>query len=174
MSMARPSKLTQESLLGAIERLLKTKNFTEITVSELTKIAGISRMTFYRHYQNIVDVLTVGMDDVLTAFNATMDFTQLNEATYILQMIQFFDAHRTFVKILLQAHQQELLRQNITRVIAELSADKVLLTNFTDYEKGYYAEYHAAGLMSVIVDWIEHDRPETPAELATFLSKNIQ
>lgn len=172
--MVKRASLTQESLLGSVARLLKKKSFTEITVSELTKVAGISRMTFYRHYQNIVDVLMVEMKTVMQTFNETMDFSRLNEYEYILQMIQFFDAHRDFVLILVQANQLELLRGNITKVISELSADKPQVRDFTTFEMGYYAEYHGAGLMSVIIDWIANERPETPLELATFLAKNVQ
>ena len=59
--MSTATKQTQEYLLGALQRLLQKKDFMDITVSELAKVAGVSRMTFYRHYKNVYDLLSVNL-----------------------------------------------------------------------------------------------------------------
>lgn len=41
----------------ALSELLQTKDFDEITVTELVKIAKVNRGTFYAHYKNLVEVL---------------------------------------------------------------------------------------------------------------------
>lgn len=170
--MVNQSQVTQESLLGALDRLLKKKAIEEISVSELTKVAGISRMTFYRHYRNIIDVLSIQVEEILLEFKKTIVYQ--NNYQYILQMVEFFQKHSDFVKLLLRAHQQELLRSNIATVMGELSGGKELMKQLTDQEVQYYIGYHTAGLMTVILAWIQHDQPETPQELAAFLDKNAQ
>lgn len=168
--MAKQSKMTQESLLGAVDRLLREKSFEDISVSELTKVAGISRMTFYRHYRNIIDVLNDQVTVVLHEFQETVQYQ--NNSQYIVQMVRFFQRHSEFVKLLLKAHQEELLRQNIASVMGQLSSGKELLKDFTEQEVHYYIDYHTAGLMNVIIDWISHDQPESPERLAAFLTMN--
>lgn len=46
MSMTKRSNETEAYILGALERLLKKKAFAEISITELAKTAGVSRMTF--------------------------------------------------------------------------------------------------------------------------------
>ncbi len=45
--------VADEAILGAFFKLLKEKKPDRITVSDITKTAGIARSTFYNHYQDI-------------------------------------------------------------------------------------------------------------------------
>ena len=45
--------VADEAILGAFFKLLKKKTPDQITVSDITKTAGIARSTFYNHYQDI-------------------------------------------------------------------------------------------------------------------------
>ena len=47
----------KECLFTALLILMQSKNFHEITVTELTKKAGVSRMAFYRNYETIEDII---------------------------------------------------------------------------------------------------------------------
>ena len=50
---------TQAALFDALGDLLTEKPFFEITVSDLSRQAGIGRQTFYRHFKSIGDMLDV-------------------------------------------------------------------------------------------------------------------
>lgn len=41
----------------ALLRLIEAKSLSDITVTEVTKLAGVSRITFYRNYTELVDIL---------------------------------------------------------------------------------------------------------------------
>ena len=43
--------VADEAILGAFFKLVKKKTTDQITVSDITKTAGIARSTFYNHYQ---------------------------------------------------------------------------------------------------------------------------
>ena len=49
----RSVRLTKQRLYQALITLLQQKSLREITVRELTELAGISRGTFYFHYADI-------------------------------------------------------------------------------------------------------------------------
>lgn len=172
--MAKKATVIQESLIGALDKLLKNKSLEDISVSELTKVAGISRMTFYRHYRNLIDILVTQVTETLSEFKQIMVYH--DNAQYILEMVKFFRDHSDFVKLLLRAKQEELLRQKISDVMGDLSAalGKEILKNLTDQELHYYISYHTAGLANVIIDWISHDQPESPERLAAFLTLNVE
>ena len=48
---------TENQILTAFDALLEEKELSEITVTDLTKQAGISRKTFYLHYNSIDDLV---------------------------------------------------------------------------------------------------------------------
>lgn len=53
-------KRTQGSakkISSALTELMRTKNFEQITITDLQRKIGIARTTFYRSFDNLVDVL---------------------------------------------------------------------------------------------------------------------
>ena len=50
--------VADEAILGAFFKLLKKKTPNQITVSDITKTAGIARSTFYNHYQDIPSLVS--------------------------------------------------------------------------------------------------------------------
>ena len=54
--------VADEAILGAFFKLLKEKKPDRITVSDITKTAGIARSTFYNHYQDIPSLISAVED----------------------------------------------------------------------------------------------------------------
>lgn len=66
----RQAKLVTKSCLQtALIKLLNKKDINEISVSELTRRAGVSRTAFYSNYQTVDDVLAEMIDQKLTEVN---------------------------------------------------------------------------------------------------------
>lgn len=113
--MVNQLNIVQYTLMGASGRLVQQKGFNDILVSEFTKVAGIFWPTFYRHYYNILDILDVEMQTLLTNFSAQIR----DNYHYILQTVTFFQEHQTTVKIILSTNHEELIRQNIAKTLAQ-------------------------------------------------------
>ena len=47
---------SEERIQNALGELLSTKTLANVSVSELTRKANVSRATFYSHYDNVGDV----------------------------------------------------------------------------------------------------------------------
>ena len=47
----------KESLTEALFILMRKKPFEEITITEISKLAGVSRISFYRNFDSKEDVL---------------------------------------------------------------------------------------------------------------------
>ncbi|MEE0391693.1 MAG: TetR/AcrR family transcriptional regulator [Lachnospiraceae bacterium] len=58
-----------ESLETALASLIETKNFSEISISELVKKAGIARSTFYRNYECKEDIIRFSIRRTLNEFS---------------------------------------------------------------------------------------------------------
>jgi len=60
--------LARKCIAAALSQLLKEKSFSSITVSELTKKAGVSRMTYYRNYSSKEDIFEAYLEDALITY----------------------------------------------------------------------------------------------------------
>ena len=49
---------TKERLKSALLSLLEEKSIDRITISEICRVSGINRNTFYQHYTDIHDLLS--------------------------------------------------------------------------------------------------------------------
>ena len=58
-----------ESLETALASLIETKNFSEISISELVKKAGIARSTFHRNYECKEDIIRFSIRRTLNEFS---------------------------------------------------------------------------------------------------------
>ncbi len=66
-------RIADEAICDAFLLVLKEKTFDKITVSDVTKRAGIVRSTFYNHYENIPALVTAIEDKTIDDIFALLD-----------------------------------------------------------------------------------------------------
>ncbi len=55
--------LTKECILTALLRLMDEKDYNDITITDITNLAGVSRMAYYRNYKSKEDILITHLED---------------------------------------------------------------------------------------------------------------
>lgn len=84
---------TKEKLLKATKELLKTKGFSTINVSDITKQAGVAKGSFYTYFKRKEDIiLEIGKD----AFSKIMQDVAKMENIDIIQKLTFY--YHAFMK----------------------------------------------------------------------------
>lgn len=58
----------KNSIVGALIDLMKEKNFEDISVSEITIRAGVSRVSYYRNFDSKEDILIGSLKDLMSRF----------------------------------------------------------------------------------------------------------
>lgn len=48
---------TKENISDALKRLLQKKSLTKVTIADIARECGVTRMTFYYHFTDIYDLL---------------------------------------------------------------------------------------------------------------------
>ena len=80
--------VADEAILGAFFKLLKEKKPDRITVSDITKTAGIARSTFYNHYQDIPSLISAVEDKTIhDVFSMMENFQPKNDRDICLSLI---------------------------------------------------------------------------------------
>jgi AcrR family transcriptional regulator len=63
------TQITKEAVKEGMLELLRSQDFSSITVAGLCRAAGVGRATFYTHYSGLTDVLDELADDAIDATN---------------------------------------------------------------------------------------------------------
>ncbi len=65
-------RLTKQLLKKSLIALMKEKAFYQITVSDVCTLSELNRSTFYRHYNNVHDILLELENDLIESTKACM------------------------------------------------------------------------------------------------------
>ena len=95
---------TRSAITEAILDELENKEFSRIKVSDVIRIAGISRMTFYRYYENLYDALCDYLDIIVNGY--MIEGGKLNDPTVFMKpehiefSLNYFDRYSRYFMIL--------------------------------------------------------------------------
>lgn len=128
----RSSKKTKEMIRKEFANLMaEKKEFTKITVTELTNNIGITRGTFYCHYGSIDDVAKEFQNEALEVLNADINSTSDIEI-FLDQITLFLKNNEEIYSILLKSNDPNAFMRRLNK-IANNQLLKILSTKY-DYK----------------------------------------
>lgn len=159
---------SRQMIEEALFSLMKEKSYTEISVSEITKRADISRRTFYRLYQ--------GKDDVIPAyFEKLCEHYQSNSKPiqeYAIEQVaaeffSFWYQYKEFLLMLYQSGLESMLFLGINR-----ASERVIRSRIGEHslqqmpELIYFVDYSTGGFINLLYRWIREGMELSPQEYA--------
>lgn len=148
--------------------LLEKKSFEYITVTEICKVAGVNRSTFYLHYENTCDLLdeTVRhmIDDFLAYFsvgfqNVTMQFSEcelqdLNFITdaYLRPYLSYVRDHRRILSTAIR-HADTLGFEDIYKRLFQHVFNPILdRFHYPSEHRPYVMRFYLNGIHAIIAE----------------------
>ena len=149
----------------ALLRLIEAKSLSDITVTEVTKLAGVSRITFYRNYTELVDILFdyLEMQQFGLAQNPAAE-------EYLPQLIRsyfiFFHENRSLFQCI---QTYNLLPRLYAALEAHLSSKAYLLISTYGFESPYEVSALTGMLSKILMDWIRSGMQESMEEMSSIV-----
>jgi AcrR family transcriptional regulator len=153
---------TKTRFTKALFKLMETTDYSKITISELTAEAKVSRVSFYRNYQEKSDIVKEYFRSIIKPYNdkAPTCITPIFVYNFYVSALEDFKSHK---KELLLLSKNNLLMYYTWELLASIRV------NFKGEpgSKGYYNSLIFAGSFSLMVlTWIKRDFKEPPSLLA--------
>jgi AcrR family transcriptional regulator len=174
MKQDKRSKRTRAWLLETLLELIEEKEYSEISITELTERAGIARQTLYRNYTGMNDILLSRMDEILDEYMALVrkNLEMKNDPYWdfeVKQLVYLWQRNEALIKALQKAG---LAFQVLEKLSGFFSVFHMRAQNLTELdEKHQYLVYYlAGGVYMVLNKWFENEM-STPVELLTDLFK---
>ncbi len=152
----------------ALLYLLEKKDIDFISVTEITKKAGVNRSTFYLHYDNIYELLEETIDNInkefINSFTGKIpnQIKSTNDAFLVTEeyLIPYLSFCKKNKRILQLVHQKPQLFQN-ERAYKKMY-DMIFYPAISQYiidetTKIYYLEFFTQGVAGIINKWIKCD-----------------
>lgn len=161
LSNQESNQLTRECLETALIRLLADKELEKISITELVRLAGVSRTAFYSNYSCKEDILSSWMSQVGDEFiDLIWPYVLKNDLPgMFLQLFQkIWDDHH-LVDILVKAGLTHSLS-------AALEASILRKDPPRDRKKQYTITGYCGMLNNILMEWYRSAMKESPEEMS--------
>lgn len=165
----RQIQATRSRIVSAMMQLTREKPLSEITIQELTELADVSRMTFYRNYTSREEVFLSHIHEILAQYQED-DAQQNPEGHFydkdrIRHGFSYFYQYKDFVNALIHCGFSDIFLQNLT----EFALSKWLKDPKDNLQR--YRLVSFVGIMfNSYLNWIQSTQALTLDELTNLVS----
>lgn len=160
------NKIVTESITMALIQLMEKKDFNDISITELTKRAGVGRVSFYRNFEDKKDVLRKYLNDIQYEFMLSRKTNRhdSNFTEYITDLFAHLYNYRELAQLLLKADMFYLVKEQFDYVFDHLK---------TTGEEEYALFFLSGGLCNAFYYWASNNFAGSPKEIAENITKYI-
>ncbi|KAB8141698.1 TetR/AcrR family transcriptional regulator [Chloroflexia bacterium SDU3-3] len=163
------SSATRSAMIDALLALLAARPYREITIQDITDMAGLSRSTFYAHFQGKDDLLRCGFERAIASLAdhvdaCAADGLQVETAAIFAHAQASFTLYRSLVFV----PGLDLLSRSAQAALASKLHGRLLLVPTAaacDLPLVLLAESMAGGLLLLLRWWVDQQQPFTPAQM---------
>ena len=159
---------TKRAIANSLKQLMTKKPLSKITVSDITQNCGVSRMTFYYHFQDIFDLIGwICEQDILAE--------PVRQATYetwqesFLAILEAVRANRTFIESVMRSPVPERVERYLLKLTEEMMLDVISAqpesASVSEANQRFIASFFKHAFAGIILDWIEDGMRREPEEL---------
>lgn len=154
---------TQDCFIHALERLSQVKEYNSISISDLCKVSGFSRSSFYRHFQSKEQLLLHALTQM---FQDCADELQRRgygktSTEYDSFVFAFLRKNKRLLSIVHLAHLDFALYSFLQSLFQHSSG------NANEYQ----SDLLFAAPAMLIIRWIDHNMNESDAYMVRLLSR---
>ena len=173
------SQVTKRALEQSLKNLLLKKPLDKITIQDIADDCGISRMTFYYHFKDIMDVLEWSVQQAMQQLTE-MSLKEKDMQSVLRVFVSFTVEHFPMLKKLMESQRRAQIEQIMIdgvgvymRSVAR-GKNRDVPVNHSDGE--VLLRYSACGLVGVLLAYggkADLDQERLARQLTQILSKGV-
>lgn len=161
-------KESQNKIEKAFVELLQNREIKDISVSDIIKMTGLNRSTFYANYLDVYDLADKVRIDLENDFNSLfVDYDTATEDSGALRMFTHIKENQLFYKTYFKLCYDDKF------LISIYDAKRAEKEQLTENIK-YHIEFFRNGLNAIIKMWLSDGCKESPEEMAEILKQEYR
>lgn len=171
------SKLTKRALAASIATLLEKKPLDRITIKDITDECGVTRNTFYYHFQDVYDLLSYifreQADMMLREYAGGEDWKD-----FFLNILTYLNENRKMIENVYYSIRQEELEAYIKKVVGMYALQIIEIQNkgteVNELAKKTVADFYQNAFVGATLQWIKEGMKTEPELLADLYDSMFQ
>lgn len=178
ISNDKRSKQSAEAIFMALTQLIKQKDYSSITITDIVSEAKIGRTTFYRCFDSIDDVLQHQCDSSFKncgEFLEKMIITHNRydpKDTFIRPFLDYWSTDFFIIELLIEIDRTNIIYNSfhyMVNLLIEKYPNVKSQIEFFDY----FIEIRAAIAIAILTQWVRDGRQVAPSELVNIFKEKI-
>lgn len=153
----------EKYVLDALVMLMDEKDYGSITVMDIVAKAGVSRVSYYRHFKSKEDVLRLYFAEQIEKFRQDMPYIMRSREDFFEAIFTAFKQFRDngfFFRLLIKARLEYLYLEVLDSCMME--AKDVGRNNLPEYA----AHFYAGALYNVSMQWLKEGFRKSVMDMA--------
>ncbi len=167
--METKENLTRDYIFKSFKKLLETKSFDEITVSEITEKAGVSRMSFYRNFKSKEDLTLQGLGEIIKKVEENIK--QHGKITFYAISKELFEETKKYQNIFHSLEKSPITKQLLVRTMMILKNE--IPIDYMNKTMKYIPMFYFGAISVTMFDWLKGGAEESPEEMARMIASLI-
>lgn len=165
---ARTTDFLKECMSDSLLKLMKSKEFSKITVEEITAGAGVNRSTWFRNYSTKNEALTFKLVQTWNRWAEDHGLQAYHKYTIenAKDFFQFNYENRSLLGRIWSADLQSVIYDAFYYI---------MMPQFgADAEECYRSRFYSYALFGLMDEWVKRDFREMPHEMTAIFQKLIK
>lgn len=170
------SQTSAAEIVKGLQECLKSKPPKAVTVSDIHRVTGISRATFYRLFDTPEDVLIYQLDQMADqVVEYYVNAWQESSAKLLEESISTGMHYHEFIKALIENGRFDLLYQYTEKIFRIMDEKKKVFPEKMDaQERNYVLSHLSMSMVASLITWNRNGRQESAADVVRYLKSYVQ
>lgn len=161
--------LTKECIVTALLRLMQEKKYESISITDITNLAGVSRMAYYRNYKSKDEILIKYLLDQKERLVRDIGGRRADDLREIIKYgAMFFQDNAAVIHAIYEAG----LAHNLSGILEECIYDYFPIVATTS-EGRYAVHFYVGAVFSVFRLWFDQGMLESADEISDLIYRLI-
>lgn len=167
------AQTSAELIYQGLIQCLKWKPFDYISIADVLRISGVGRATFYRNFDNLIDVLQMKCDqcfrEVLEQYLTAHKSGQLDSRSFLVHFFRYWMEKRELLEVLTTMNRQDIIYSSHYRYSTLITARFLPDVDTSSDEYVYFMTVRTSITVGVLTAWVKTGRGKTPEQLVDML-----
>jgi len=159
------TEMMKEYIADSLLILMDKKSYSEISIGEITKRAGVNRSTYYRNFMSKEQIVKFYFNKIISEYLDTInDGDTFFE--YLNKMFSCFYNYKTELML--------IYKNNISYLILDALNESFVAHRKTSFfEEKFRLYYHTGGIYNNFLLWFSEDMKQTPKQMSEMTIKIV-
>ena len=163
----KTTNFLKECMADALLELMKEKQFSKITVKDISEAADVNRSTWFRHFNTKNEAITFKLIQLWNRWADNKDIKERHRYT-LDNANTFFQFNYSIKDVLLRIYQSDL-QSCVYEAFYQIMMPQYGINPIECYR----ARFYSYGLFGLLDEWIKRGFYEKPEEMAQLINKII-